>query len=137
MHKLLAGIFCALNLLMLSSGAGAVQPAGAPGLTGLFPNLASQPFVPATPPAVLPSTSRVTAPLANPIGTLLNPPGLLPAPLSGPAPGAAPGTDTPSSGSTGGSPGFDRTLFVQSPPVVPGGDEQDLAGDWRRLPTCK
>ena len=137
MHKPLADICCVLSLLILSSGAGAVQPVGAPGLTGLFPNLAPQPFVPTAPPAVLPPASRVTAPLANPIGTLLNPPGLLPAPLWGPDSGAPPGTDTPSNGSNGRATGLDHTFFVQSPPVVPGTDEQDPSGDWRRLPTCR
>lgn len=135
--KILAGMCCLASMLTLSAGAGAAPPVGGPpGLTGLFPNLTPQPFVPATPLAVLPSASGVTVPLANPIGTRLNPPGLLPASLSGPAPGGVPGT--PSSGSTGGPPEFDHTLFVQSPPVVPDADQQDLAsGDFRRLPTCK
>jgi hypothetical protein len=132
--KILAGICCLASMLTLTAGVGAAPPVGGPpGLTGLFPNLAAQPFVPATPPAVLPSASRVTAPLANPIGTTLNPPGLLPAPLSGPGPTVAP----PSNGSTGGPPEFDHTVFVQSPPVVPGSDQDPASGDWRRLPTCK
>ena len=133
MHKPLADICCVLSLLMLSSGAGAVQPVGAPGLTGLFPNLTPQPFVPAAPPAVLPPASRVASPPANPIGTLINPPGLLPAPLSGPAPAPAPGA---SGSSTGGPPELDRTFFVQSPPVVPGEDRQ-ASSDLHRLPTCR
>jgi hypothetical protein len=124
---------CLATMLALPAGAGAAPPiGGSPGLTGLFPTLTPQPFVPAMPPAVLPSASRVTAPLANPIGTLLNPPGVLPAPPSGPAP--APDT---SGGSAGGHPELDSTFFVQSPPVVPGADQALAAGDWRRLPTCK
>lgn len=130
--KILAGIGCITCVLALSTGAGAAQ-FGAPGQTGLFPNPAPQPFVPAFPPAVVPSASRAAAPFANPIGTVLNPPGLLPVASlgAGPSSPGAPG------GGNGTPAGFDHLLYVQSPPVVPGMSEGDAAGNWRLLPTCK
>jgi hypothetical protein len=131
--KVLAGICCLASLLTLSVGAGAGPVGGPPGQTGVFTHLTPQPFVPAVLPAVLPSASRVASPPANPIGTLIDPPGLLPAPPSGPAPAPAPGT---SGEPTRSPPEFDRTFFVQSPPVVPGEDQQ-ASGDLHRLPTCR
>ena len=128
--RLLAGYLACV--LALSTGAGAAQ-FGAPGQTGLFPSATPQPFVPAFPPAVVPSASQAAAPFANRIGTVLNPPGLLPIASSG-APGAPGGG---ASNGNGTPAGFDSLLYVQSPPVVPGMSESEAAGDWRLLPTCK
>jgi len=158
MNKSLLIICCSLGTLALSDGAAAAQPGGPPSMTGLFPNLNTSPrlagpipspFVVPPVPATLPAASRVAPPPANPIGTALNPPGLLSTVVAPPSPspsdpGGAPDAFLPpdSSGGDGpgGAPNFDQTLFVQSPLVVPTFAEAEQGqgeNDWRRLPTCR
>lgn len=156
MNKSLAIAFLHLGMLALSANAVAAQPGGPPGLSGLLPRIdlvsrsigtVPPPFVVPTVPAAIPSASRVAIPAANPVGTTLNPPGLLGttlvAPTAPPARSAdsaevLPGENRSTEGNDAGLP--DHLLLAGQPTIEPqhAGSAQ-LPGEsdnLQNLPTC-